>query len=215
MDQQLFFLINRTLAHLGLDRVMAVASSWDFWWPFLALVGLMVLFLGGFRARAMVLAIGISVGITDGVVVSSLKDIVARPRPHEMLEGARTLDLARAKPRFLALNKPLRMEYATPGIQHAHGNSFPSGHASNTFAGATVITLFYRRWGWLAFLPAVLVSYSRIYVGSHWPFDVIVSCLMGVGIALFVVASMGALWRKFGEGWLPHVFMAHPELLPP
>lgn len=215
MDQQLFFLINRTWAHPALDRVMAVASSWDFWWPILVLAGLLVLFFGGFHARAMILAIGISVGVTDGLIVSSLKHIVARPRPHEMLEGARTLDLARAKPRFLAMNKPLRIEYATPGIRQSNGNSFPSGHASNTFAGATVITLFYRRWGCLAFLPAALVAYSRIYVGSHWPTDVSVSCLLGVGIALLSVAAMSALWRKFGGRWLPRVSAAHPELLMP
>ncbi len=213
MDQHVFFLINYSWAVPWLDRVMAVASSWDFWWPFLVLGGVAILVKGGFRARAMLLAAGLSIGVTDGIVVDSLKEIVGRPRPHEVLEGARTLDLEKAKPRVLALFKPLRIEYAKPGILPPHGNSFPSGHAANNFALAMVVALFYRRWGWLAFFPAALVSYSRIYVGSHWPLDVLVSCLIGAGLSLLVVAALGWLWARWGGKILPKVRAAHPALL--
>lgn len=213
MDQQIFFLVNRDWAHPSLDLVMAAASSWDFWWPFLLVLGVVVLLRGGFRARAMVLAAALSVGVTDGLVVDTLKDLVGRPRPHEALEGARTLDLAKARPRFLALAKPLRVEIAGPRIPPSHGNSFPSGHASNNFAFATVLTLFYRRWGWLTFFPAALVSYSRIYVGSHWPLDVLVSCFIGAGIAGLVVVGLAAAWRKFGPKWMPALHASHPEML--
>ena len=107
MDQQALYLINHAWAHPSLDMVMAVASSWDFWWPLL-LVGCLVVFVfGGFRARMMLLAAVFSVGFTDAVVVNSLKHIVGRPRPHEELAGVRTLDLAKAKPRFVAFSKPL------------------------------------------------------------------------------------------------------------
>lgn len=211
MDQDAFYLINHYWAHPSLDLGMAVASSWDFWWPILAAGGLAVLVFGGFRARCLLLAIGLSVGITDGIVVDTLKGLVARPRPHEVLVGARTLDLARAKPRFLAVAKPLKMEYSRPGIRPPGGNSFPSGHASNNFAMATVVAVFYRRWGWLAFLPAALVSYSRIYVGSHWPLDVLVSCFLGAGIAFFVVAALDASWRKWGRRWFPALHARHPS----
>jgi undecaprenyl-diphosphatase len=213
MDQQVFFLINHTWAMPAMNYVMAVASSWDFWWPILVAVGLLVLIFGGFRARVMLLAIGLSVGITDALVVDTVKGLVGRPRPHEVLEGVRTLDLARAKPRLLALGKPLREEYSTPRILPPHGNSFPSGHASNNFAMATVVALFYRRWGWMAFGPALLVSYSRIYVGSHWPLDVVVSCLIGAGIGALVVAALEGLWRRYGERWMPRLHALHPGLL--
>lgn len=213
MDQHLFFLINQTWTCPFLDRLMAAVSSWDFWWPFFLLLILGVLLFGGFRARAAALAIGLSLAVTDGVVVKTLKEIIARPRPPEVLQGTRTVDLARAKPRFLALGEPLRVKYPTPNSHSAHGNSFPSAHTANNFAAATVIVLFYRRWGWLAFLPALLVSYSRIYVGSHWPSDVVVSCIIGVGIALIVVGILRILWRKLGIRWLPKIAAAHPELL--
>ncbi len=213
MDQQIFFLINHTWARPQLDYVMAAASSWDFWWPVLAVAGVLVLIFGGFRARAMLFCIGVAIGVTDGIVVDSLKDIVGRPRPHEVLEGARTLDLARATPRFLALGLPLKEEYSTPGILPPHGNSFPSGHAANNFALATVITIFYRRWGWLMYLPALIVSYSRIYVGSHWPLDVLVSVFIGTGLALVVVALLDGLWRRYGGGLFPRFHAQHPALV--
>ncbi len=214
MDEHVFYLINHFWAHPGLDRVMAVASSWDFWWPFLVLGVLVILAFGGFHARVMLVVAGLAVGVTDGIVVDTMKGIVGRPRPHEVLVGARTLDLAKAKPRFLAIGKPLREEFSQPGIRPPGGNSFPSGHAANNFAMASVVAIFYRRWGWLAFLPAALVSYSRIYVGSHWPLDVLVSCLIGAGIGFLVAAGLDACWRRWGQKFFPALRKLHPSLLP-
>jgi undecaprenyl-diphosphatase len=216
MDQELFYLINHAWAHPWLDLLMAAASSWDFWWPFLVAGVVAVLVFGGFRARAMLVAAGLAVGITDGVVVDTLKGLVGRPRPHEVLVGARTLDLGKAKPRFLALGKPLKEEYSRAGrTPPLRGNSFPSGHASNNFAMATVVAIFYRRRGWLAFFPASLVAYSRIYVGSHWPADVLVSCVIGALIAVLVCVSLDAVWRRRGAKWFPHLHAKHPVLLVP
>ena len=203
MEQAALFQINHCWTHPALDMVMAVASSKDFWVPFMILGALLVLIFGGFRARMMLLAAGISIGFTDGLVVNTLKEMVGRPRPHETLVGVRTLDLAKARPRVLAIGLPLKEEYSHPGIPPAHGVSFPSAHAANNFAMATVVALFYRRRGWLAFLPAAIVAYSRIYVGAHWPLDVLVSCFLGAGIALLVVAALDAAWHKWGDGWFP------------
>ncbi len=215
MDQQLLFLINGSWTHPVLDRLMAAASSFDLWWPFLAAAGILVLLFGGFRLRAMLLAIGIAVGVTDGLVVDTLKGIVGRPRPHDVLEGVRSLDLARATPRFLALAQPLETEYSIARIQPRRGNSFPSGHAANNFAVAAVIAAFHRRWGWLAFFPAAFVAYSRIYVGSHWPLDVGISCLIGTGIGMLTCVTMEALWRRRGRYWMPGWQERHPSLLTP
>lgn len=213
MDQQLLFLINRTWAHPALDRVMAAASSFDFWWPFLLVAGIAILIWGDFRLRVMLLAIGLAVGVTDALVVDTIKGQVGRPRPHDALSGVRTLDLAKAKPRFLALGQPLKVEVSTESIQGVGGNSFPSGHAANNFAVAAVCFAFYRRWGWLVFLPAALVSYSRIYVGAHWPLDVAVSCLIGAGIGFLTVAVLEWIWRRWGGRILVRRYENHPSLL--
>lgn len=213
MDQQLLFMINRDWTHPVLDYVMAGASSFDLWWPFLLLAGLAAVIWGSWRLRAMLLAIGLAVGVTDALVVDTMKGLVGRPRPHEMVAGVRTLDLAKAKPRLLAVGQPLREEVSEKRLRPASGNSFPSGHAANNFAVAAVCASFYRRRGWLVFLPAILVSYSRIYVGSHWPLDVVVSALIGAGIGFLTVAVLDVLWRKWGEKILPKLRKRHGTLL--
>ena len=213
MDQQLLFLINHTWAHPALDRLMATMSSLDFWWPFLIAFGLAAVIWGGFRMRMMLLTAGLAIAMTDAVAVRTLKDLMGRPRPHEMLEGVRTLDLALARPRFLALAMPLKEEYSVARIRPPRGSSFPSAHAANNFAVAAVCAAFFRRWGWLLFLPAILVSYSRVYVGSHWPLDVVVSCLLGAGIGLLVVVAVEAFWRRWGGRCIPLLHAKHPSLL--
>lgn len=61
------------------------------------------------------------------------------------------------------------------------GYSFPSFHATTSFAAATVIAMIAgRRWGTWAFVGAVLISLSRIYLGVEWPLDIIVGALVGV-----------------------------------
>jgi undecaprenyl-diphosphatase len=213
MDQQLLFLINRSTTHPALDWLMAVMSSFDFWWPLLVVGGIVGVIFGGFRFRAFALAVGLAIGVTDGLVVDTIKGMVGRPRPNEMLEGVRSIDLAHVNPRFLALGRPLRESFSEARIQPPHGNSFPSGHASNNFAIATVAALFYRRRGWLVYLPAALVAYSRVFVGSHWPSDVVLSALLGTGLALLVCAGLEKLWSVLGARWAPRLFDRHPHLL--
>ena len=212
MDQQLLLLINRTWTNPTMDHVMVIFSSFDVWWPIL-LVGLVIAAIfGNFRVRAFLLVAGITIGVTDGLVVDTIKGMVKRPRPHETVEGIRTLDLQKAKPRFLAIGQPLKEEFSEARLHPPTGNSFPSGHASNNFAVATVLAIFFRRWGWLLYLPAALVSYSRIYTGSHWPLDVAVSAFIGIGLGLLVPAICDAIWRRFGGRFFPSWHRAHPTL---
>jgi len=215
MDQQLLFLINREWTSPGLDRAMAALSSWPVWWPFLLAAGLAFVVWGGFHGRAFVAVAGLAVGINDGLGENFTKDLVGRPRPHESLAGVRTLDLARAAPRVLALASPLRENFSEPQILPPRGKSFPSGHASNSFALASVCAMFFRRWGWVAFLPAAAVAYSRVYVGAHWPLDVAVSVLLGAGLGILVAAGCELGWRRFASRLVPRLAASHSSLLGP
>ena len=215
MDQQLLFLINHDGAQPWLDWVMACASSFDFWLPFLILAVVCLAIWGDFRMRVALIVFGLAIGVSDGIVSRTLKKTVGRPRPHETVVGIRTLDLAHEKPRILALSKPLRIKMSKPkAIPPTRGNSFPSSHTSNNFAVAGVGWAFFRRKGLWLLLPACLVGYSRVYVGSHWPSDVLASAVIGFGVGVAVSYLADWIWKKWGNRLLSGLHERHPRLLP-
>lgn len=64
-------------------------------------------------------------------------------------------------------------------------HSFPSGHAASAFAGAWVLSKHYPRWRLPFYALACLVAFCRIYLGVHYPSDVVVGGFTGIGLAAF------------------------------
>jgi undecaprenyl-diphosphatase len=215
MDLKLLFLINQAWTGPVRDRVMALLSSFDAWMPLLALLIAGMLWRGGFRARSLVVCAALIAGMNDGVISYSIKHLVNRPRPRNSVDGVREVDLARARPRLLAVFQPPRVTIAdVPADQAATGgHSFPSSHTINTISLALLVACYYRRYGWLAFLPALGVGYSRIYVGAHWPTDVLASIFLGLGTTLVLFAILEWLWKIAGEKWWPQFRARHPSLV--
>jgi undecaprenyl-diphosphatase len=213
MDRKLLLLINRQWTGPALDRVMAVFSSTDFWAPLFLLAGLLILWRGGFHLRAALLVAVLAAGVSDGVVCNGLKHLVGRPRPHQAMSDIRMVDLAKATPRLLALAKPVKVTLSVADPEAAVRRSFPSGHTSNTTAVVVVLALFLRR-AWLLFPVPLLVGYSRIYTGAHWPSDVLASLFLGLLIALLCTWGATALWRRCAPRRLPRLATLHPHLLP-
>ncbi len=204
MDQRLFFLINHQWTSPALDRIMAAASSLDLWLPLLVVLVALVAWRGGKRGRWLLVTLGLVLTVGDGLVAGPLKHWIHRPRPWQAMAGVRQVDLARhARPRWRALFEPLEVTVsAAPqtdaAADFAAGRSFPSSHVVNNFCAAVVLCVFYRRWGWLYFIPAATVAYSRVYVGAHWPSDVFISVWLALGVTLLVLAGLQWVVRTTG-----------------
>jgi undecaprenyl-diphosphatase len=80
--------------------------------------------------------------------------------------------------------------YASPRtlVPAPHDHSFPSGHAATSFAAATVLTAFAPRFAPAWFLLALAIGFARVYVGVHYPLDVVGGAVLGALIALLLLA---------------------------
>jgi undecaprenyl-diphosphatase len=214
LDQQLFFFFNADHGLPLLDKFWATVTNFDVWVPAMILAGILVAWRGGFRARAMLVCLLLSVGIMEGGMINPLKKMIGKQRPYHVLEDARIVRLSDAKPRFLAVAKPLRIEPGNPAGAPDIGKSFPSGHTSNMFCFATVLTAFYRWRGALFFLVATTVGLSRIATGSHWPSDVLFTAPLSIAVTMGLLAFYSWLWAKFAPRWLPTLATRHPNLIP-
>ena len=88
-----------------------------------------------------------------------IKGLVARVRPYDTIEGLQIL------------------------VSPLTSFSFPSGHANSSFAAALSLTLAFGKKGAWAYIPAVLIAFSRCYVGVHYPSDVFAGMLVGTLVA--------------------------------
>jgi len=109
--------------------------------------------------------------LVANMVVTALKHAVSRERP----------------PAVILDPKPL-MEVPTT-------SSFPSGHAATSFACALVLARFAPRLTIPLFVLAALIAFSRVYVGVHYPFDVLAGAALGLGIAIALPRLLEALQR--------------------
>jgi undecaprenyl-diphosphatase len=213
LDQQLFFFFNADRGWPWLDKTWAVLSSLDFWMPFLVLAGALIAWRGGFRGRAMLACLLLSIGIMEGGLINPLKKTIDRHRPLDAMAEARSVKLGPAEPKILALAQPLDIRPGDPIDPPDVGKSLPSGHTSNMFCFATVLTAFYRwRGAWL-YVPAALVALSRVATGSHWPTDIVFSAIGSVAVTLLLLSIYSWLWRKFAPRVVPSLAAKHPQLI--
>ena len=192
---------------------MAIVTNLDVWMPFLIAGGVVALWLGDFRVRAFVITAGLLLAVNDGLVSKTLKRIIDRPRPHQSHNDVRIVELAKAKPRVLAVAKPLKIKRSESELGDVNGRSFPSSHAMNTLAVALAGVTFFGRKAWWLFIIAALVGYSRIYTGAHWPSDILVSLFLGAGVSLPLLALVNPVWHKIAPRCFPQLHAQHPNVL--
>jgi undecaprenyl-diphosphatase len=212
MDKTLLLFINREWTNPFLDWLMATFTSFDVWMPILLVAGLLLLWRGDFQARSFVIVTLLTIGFTDGIFTESMKKLVNRPRPSQALAEVREVSLEKTTPALLGVFRPVRVSLSDPPEGLVIGRSFPSGHAMNNTVIATLAILFFGRLGALYIIPAAIVSYSRIYCGSHWPSDVLVSIVLGIGFSLLIAAIANFLYQRLASRLFPALSRRHPSL---
>jgi undecaprenyl-diphosphatase len=211
MDQSIFHFINQQWTSPALDLFMAALSDSKIWEPLFIAIGVSALLFGGFKGRAFVICVALSLLIATQVT-GLLKSVVDRHRPKHV-ESVRMVQLQRTRPAFLTLFKTPTIRFSDSSDRNRSGPSFPSGHVTTNTVIAVFCTLFYRRYGWLYWFVAAAVGYSRIYLGAHWPSDVIAAFFLVVGEALLLLSLFELIWRSAGRKWMPQDFARHPSLI--
>ncbi|HEU4437380.1 MAG TPA: phosphatase PAP2 family protein [candidate division Zixibacteria bacterium] len=165
LDTTLFYFFNVQLANPVFDTVMPVITATGNWRYVAIAVGLFWLWKGGNKGRWAVLYAVCAWGLSDLFNSNLVKSVFERPRPCLTLPDVHLL------------------------VGCGQTYSFPSGHAVTSFAIATFLSLVYPRGRWVLFPVAILISYSRIAVGVHYPFDILVGWVEG--------AFFGYLFYRF------------------
>lgn len=175
IDTELFLFLNG-LHTSWLDPIMTFISGKITWAPFY--IVLLYLVIKNYKKQSILLIIGIVLLIfcADQVASGIFKPIFERPRPCH--------------------NEAIKDLVYLPTGHCGGAYGFISSHACNTFALATYLTLllkkYYKNIAWIMFAWATLVAYSRIYMGVHYPGDVIVGAAVGtlIGFILGKIAEM-------------------------
>lgn len=213
IDQQLFQFINQQTTSPVLDVLMAVMSTWVFWKPFALAGAALTLLFGGFKGRAFVVCAGLAILVADAGAANAIKQFTGRLRPYQATSGVRVVRLEKLNPRFLAVAHPAVVTSSALPPRSREGRSFPSGHTTNNFALAFVFAWFFRRLGWLYFIVAALVAWSRVYVGDHYPSDVLAAAAIGTIVGLLIMKLLEWLWRTYAPRFAPFAWSRHPSLV--
>ena len=172
IDESLFIFLNG-LHNDAFDFIMYWITYQQTWYPFYLLLIIWLVWKYKLNGIILIIFIVLAITISDQFTSSFMKPFFERLRPcHDPSIS--------------------HLVHLVDGCGGQYG--FASSHASNSFALATMLFLFFRtrfKHASILFIWAGLVAYSRIYVGVHFPGDIIVGALIGylTGLIRFVLYS--------------------------
>jgi 4-amino-4-deoxy-L-arabinose transferase-like glycosyltransferase/membrane-associated phospholipid phosphatase len=191
IDVSLFRFINASLNNSFFDKLMPFLSDSPLFACLFFAGTVFLVCKGGTRGRVCVLMLGLSLVLGNWLVCDTMKNAVGRLRP------------------FLTLPDTI--------VRVGKGGSFsmPSSHAANWFCLTMVLLIYYRRTIWAMLPLALLVCFSRIYNGVHYPSDVLVGAALGAGYSAAIIWLCDALWQFLGPRWFPLWRAQLPSLIQP
>ena len=193
--------IQNTLRSDLMDKIMPIITKFGDGGIFWIVLTLLLFIPKRTRKYAHVSAFALIFCVVGGNLI--LKNLIARPRPF-WLENGNPLAMIgiqgnladRLYIRDSALRVPEGRTLIQLLVKAPTDFAFPSGHTQASFAAATSICMWKRRWGIPALILATLVAFSRMYLYVHYPTDVLAGMLFGIGYALLAVAICNKLFRK-------------------
>lgn len=175
LDIRIFFWVNQGHHNPFFDLVMPYISEFNPGKYLLVILWLLLFIAGGKKFKITLVLLTVLVGVLDYSNSFFFKPLFGRPRPCNVLPG-------------------VHIFWPCPTTSF----SFPSNHAVNMFGAAFFLSYIYRSWSYFLFPIAAIVGYSRIYVGEHYPFDVLGGIFLGaIGAGIFLWVHH--LWLSSGK----------------
>ena len=184
IDKRIFLGLNRLHAP-WLDPVMYWISDTLIWIPLYAVLLYHVFKLPRTHAMVAVLCIAAAITMSDQLSSKLIRPRIGRPRP--------TWDVQISPQVHTVLN----YRKGDSGNYRGGHFGFPSSHAANTFCASVLLILILQKpWTRWLLLWALLVSYSRIYLGVHYPGDIAAGAVLGsiCGMLAFLLYQRGCGW---------------------
>jgi len=176
LDLALFRWINGTAVSPLLDRVMPVVTDARVWAVVLLVLAVSLVVRGGRRGRATALVLAAALALSDASSSQVWKPFFGRPRPCRTLENVRLL------------------------VRCGGRNGFPSNHSANAGAVTAVLGTFYPATLWFVPAAAVIVAWSRVYVGVHYPGDAVAGLAYGILLGLAMARPVRRRWLSSPGG---------------
>ena len=191
IDKQVMVFLNKTISNPIFDFIMPIITNQNFLvFSGLILIGYLA-YYGEKRGRITIVVLLIAASFSDAICFQVIKPWVGRIRPsHEFYDYINLL------------------------VSKGGKYSFPSNHAANSFVFATVLSYFYEKNKTFLYILASAIAFSRVYVGVHYPLDIVSGAIIGyiiswIILSMWVIIKMrelkrGRMWVWYANSDPPH-----------